>query len=237
VGGIDFAREEAVMKYAALESDAGLALQYDALALASLASVSNRFLPWTNASLRPAGIQVALNDIVVNRRKVVLELGSGLSTVYLAAMLAAHGGTLVTVDHDADWVRMVQSWLPPAHGAVTTAVHAKLVPTTFDGEEVQWYDAARIEAVLSGLPPVDLLLIDGPPAYCKARCLNRGPALAHLRPRLASSATILLDDFNRAGERHIAGCWSEVLGVEARDLTVEAGLAVWLLGRANNISQ
>lgn len=225
------------MKYAALEHNAALAIQYDILALAAISQVSNRFLPWTNASLRPAGIQIALNDILVNRRRVVLELGSGLSTVYLAALLASQGGLLVSVDHEAEWQKHVRNWLTPEQAAATTFVHASLLACSFEGEAVQWYDAAAIADALRGRGGVDLLLIDGPPAYFHERCLNRGPALAALRKTLAPSATIILDDINRSGEQHIAQCWSAALGVEARHLTIEAGIAIWLLGQANNISQ
>lgn len=225
------------MKYAALEQDAGLALQYDQLAFAALSQVSNRFLPWTNASLRPAAIQVALNDIVVNRRRTVVELGSGLSTVYLAAMLAGQGGRLISVDHDASWIEIVRQWLPPRDAAVVQFIHAPLRSARFDTEAVEWYDRAAVADALQELPPIDLVVVDGPPAYRYERCLNRGPALDMLAPHLASSATVLLDDLNRSGEQHIARCWSEKLGANHRDLTVEAGIALWTLGTGNNISQ
>jgi len=225
------------MKYASLEHYAGLAIQYDTLALAAISQVHNRFLPWTNSSLRPGGIQVALNDIAVNERKRVLELGSGISTVFVAAALAQNGGKLVTVDHDGAWQSLVRGWLKPEQAAATEFVHAPLLNTTFDEQSVEWYDPAKVVQCASAMAPFDLLLIDGPPAYQTEHCLNRGPAIERLRGLLSPSATIILDDINRTGERHIARCWSELLGVSHRCLTVEAGVAIWTMGKSNNISQ
>jgi hypothetical protein len=225
------------MKYAALEQASGLALQYDALAFQAISRVCDRFLPWSNSSLRPSAIQIALNDIFINRRQMVMELGSGLSTVFLAAMIVRHGGRLTTVDHEPSWIEKVRSWLTPEERAVTTFVHAPLVSREFNGETTTWYDSSALRAHLPAPQTVDLLLVDGPPAYERSNCLNRGPALEILGPYLAMSATLLLDDINRSGERHIAGYWSKQLGIEYRDLTVEAGVALWMLGSGCNIAQ
>lgn len=41
----------------------------------------------------------------VDQPKLVVELGSGLSTVVLAAALAKHGGRLISIDHDPHYAR------------------------------------------------------------------------------------------------------------------------------------
>ena len=55
--------------------------------------------------MRPAGLVMVCNDIVLGDRRRVVELGSGLSTVLLARLLAQRppvgGFTLVAVEHDA----------------------------------------------------------------------------------------------------------------------------------------
>ncbi|HEY3755549.1 MAG TPA: class I SAM-dependent methyltransferase [Opitutaceae bacterium] len=225
------------MNYASLNSDAGLALQHDILAFQAISRICDRFLPWTSSALRPAAVQIALNDILVNRRRMVVELGSGISTVFIAGMIAEQGGQLISVEHERDWIEQVRSWLTPKQRAVTTFVHAPLVARPFQNETAVWYDSSFVGKLIADAPAIDLLLIDGPPAYQQPHCLNRGPALDVLRPYLAASAAILLDDINRSGEQCVARTWSDQLGCEFRNLAVEAGIALWTLGSGNNISQ
>ena len=67
---------------------------------------------------------------------------------------------------------------------------------------MQWYDdavvAAGLDAALQG-DLIDLLLVDGPPAYAVGHGLARYPALPVLRDRLAPGATVVLDDVERPG--------------------------------------
>jgi hypothetical protein len=53
---------------------------------------------------------------------------------------------------------------------------------------------------LASLPPrIELLLLDGPPAFEPHIELSRCPALLALAERLAPDATVILDDIDRAG--------------------------------------
>ncbi len=138
-------------------------------------------------------------------RRVVLECGSGGSTLWAAASLRLRGdgGQVITLEHDAEYAEVTRATLR-AHGLAdwVTVVDAPLVDTEFDGGEQPWYD-------LSGLgeqAPVDLLFVDGPPRPT-AR-LARVPALPLLADRLRSGALIILDDTNRAAEREIIKQWT-----------------------------
>jgi predicted O-methyltransferase YrrM len=224
------------MKYEALAENAAVAMQYDLLAMAAIARVYDRYVPWSNASLRPAAIQITLNEILLNRRKVVVELGCGISTAFMSAAVASLGGHLVAIDHEPNWITQVQTWLEPDAAAGTTFVHAPLADHAYADGSVRWYDAEIVATALKEVGPVELVVIDGPPAYLPGHHLARGPALHVLKPYLAPSAAVILDDLNRPGEQQIARDWSSLLGTEHRDLTVEAGVARWHLGSAFNVS-
>ncbi|MCW3064342.1 MAG: Methyltransferase domain, partial [Solirubrobacterales bacterium] len=54
---------------------------------------------------------------------------------------------------------------------------------------------------------IDLLLVDGPPAFEPEIALSRYPALPVLAERLAPDATVVLDDIDRPGELAILETW------------------------------
>lgn len=201
----------------------------DTDALTVISKLTSAFLPWTTYAMRARAIQIALNDLEINRHRHVLELGTGLSTVFLAEYLAKMGGTLITVDHDQSWLDQVKGWLTPSAAAVTKFVCAPLESTVFNGNSVVWYNRIEIFAALQSLhAQIDLLVVDGPPSHEPARpCFNRGPAFENLSLQLVPGCTIILDDLARPGERLIAKKWSEYYGVEHQDLSATAGIALW----------
>jgi hypothetical protein len=54
---------------------------------------------------------------------------------------------------------------------------------------------------------VDLLIVDGPPAHEPGHGRRRAPALAAFGPLLPETATVILDDVNRPGERDVLTAW------------------------------
>jgi hypothetical protein len=63
------------------------------------------YLPWGAGVMRPAGLAAVCNDIVLNGRRRVVELGSGVSTVLFARLLTQRpppgGFRMAAVEHDA----------------------------------------------------------------------------------------------------------------------------------------
>jgi predicted O-methyltransferase YrrM len=159
------------------------------------------YLPWTTGSMRPAGMVVVCNEIVHRGRAHVVECGSGVSTVVIARLLRQLGSasTLVALEHDAHWATVVTELLRrESLTDVARVVHAPL-----EGEP-PWYAASGV-----ALTPatIDLLVVDGPPAHEPEHSRRRAPALEMFAPRLTQTATVLLDDVNRAGERGVLDDW------------------------------
>jgi predicted O-methyltransferase YrrM len=159
------------------------------------------YLPWTEAAIRPSALVVVCNDVVVRGRRSALELGSGISTVVLGRLLADLGGRLVTIEHDAEWLDVVARLVDRAGlGDTVDLLHAPLV----DG----WYERSVVTKSAEAAAPVDLLLVDGPPAWRPGTELSRLPAAEVLAGYLAPGATLVLDDLQRPGEREIVRRWT-----------------------------
>ena len=137
-------------------------------------------------TLDPAGLLDLLHLIRLRKPRLVLELGSGASSVWIAYTLEKTGGRLITLDHDAGFAGRTRSLLA-AHGLDKTAQvrEAPLAPVSVDGHDYSWYDPEA----LADLHDIDLVLIDGPPATDGEDA--RRPALHMIETRLADRATVL----------------------------------------------
>jgi len=137
-----------------------------------------------------------------HRPAMVLELGSGASTVVLGHAVRGYGGRLVSLDHDAAFAEATRAAVAD-HGLadVCTVRVAPLVDIPFGDGSARWYDPSA----LADLDSVGLLVVDGPPGASGPRA--RQPALHLLRDRLAPGAFVILDDVNRDDERGILLSW------------------------------
>lgn len=172
--------------------------------------------------------------ILTHKPRLVVELGSGVSSLVAAAALAASGkdGRLYCMEHD-DLFAKTASELLVQHGFTATASvhHAPLRPWRPDrptalGEEWQWYS---VPDAIRELNSIDLLIVDGPPEASGPYA--RYPAVPYFRPRMAPQCVILLDDARRPDERIVAETWSQEnsLGLKLllrEDYEFEKGLAV-----------
>jgi hypothetical protein len=163
----------------------------------------------------------ALARIVEDRRPgLIVELGGGTSTVWLAHVLrGVPGSRLVSLDHDERFsgstARAVQALAPDAPVEVR---HAPLEDVTVGGWSAPWY--AR--STMDDLAGIDLLVVDGPPGTTSDEA--RYPAVPVLLDRLSDDAVVLLDDAGRPDERHVVERWlEECPGLELDRTTWPAG--------------
>lgn len=199
----------------------------DTLAMQALAPLSSSYLPWSASAMRPSGVVAVLNEIWVNRRRSVVELGSGVSTFYIGRLLRPRGGHIWTVEHDERWAELVdQELASEGLGDVVTVVHAPLTPiqSRWPDEEATWYEQSGLKEMTAG-QSVDLLIVDGPPAYEAGRGHARYPAAPFFASTLADDYAIVLDDIDRRGEQDIMECWEREL-----DVTFERRLASGRIG-------
>jgi predicted O-methyltransferase YrrM len=157
-------------------------------------------------ALNPTDLLDLLHLIRSRRPRLVLELGSGTSTVWIAYALEQTGGRVISLDHDPGYAAKTRAQLA-LHGltGIAEVRDAPLRPVEIDGRTFPWYDTDA----LAGLEPVDLLLIDGPPE--KTGPDARYPAMRVLEDRLADAATVVFDDAHRQDEQAALRRWVETI--------------------------
>lgn len=161
-------------------------------------------LPYTPKwSAAPDFLALMADWVLKHKPTNIVECSSGLSTLILARCCQLNGkGTVLSLENGEQYAQSTRLHLQ-AYGLDNLAqvAHAPLVHHELGDERYQWYQLDGL-----GLPDeVDLLVIDGPPAFLQP--LARYPALPLLQARFAADMVILLDDAARAGEREIVARW------------------------------
>jgi hypothetical protein len=186
-----------------------------------------RTLPRTRGwAASPDFLLTLYRTIREHRPELVVEVGSGVSTLVTAYALQQNGsGRLVSLDHDPDFAERTRHTLA-LHGVAggVEVRDAPLEPTRIGDGEWQWHP----QEAFQDLRAIELLVVDGPPG--SAGKLARFPALPLLRTRLAPGARVLLDDGARQEERQAAERWKEEWGGEWSYVPLNKGLIV---GRFN----
>ncbi|MCP5374038.1 MAG: class I SAM-dependent methyltransferase [Hyphomicrobiales bacterium] len=142
---------------------------------------------------------------------VVVECGSGVSTVVMARCLQLNGGGHVySLEHDSRFAAKTREDLE-RYGVAgfATVLDAPLRPVRLGGRDWPWYGTEDLPG-----GDIDLLIVDGPPMPVDP--LVRYPAGPVLFPRMRAGGTVFMDDTDRPGEREIAGRY----GREFPDFTV-----------------
>ena len=182
-------------------------------------------MPTSNWSMRFTSLQAILELLDRHRPETLLELGSGLSTLTWAGWMREQGrGKVWSCEHDPNWRELTVSHL----GRAGLAGHAEVRHTPLRSETgtaaQAWYDLGTL---LQEIPPIDFVVVDGPPAGTRARRMVRYPALPVLFGKLSAGAVVVLDDARRPGERDVLNRWmSEFPGFRRVDLETATGLAV-----------
>ena len=199
----------------------------DIKAMSLLPPLNIPFVPWSSSAAQPLAVNYMLNEIVINGRRKVLELGSGISTLYLATVLSRHGGTLLTVDHDENWLAVVESYLEQMDIPKDTVRVCHAPIKDFETKrfgDLPWYDAQAVRSSVSG-DSFDMLVVDGPEAWMKTARYARYPALPLLSDALSADAVVFLDDIDRKGERRILKHWAGQYSYKAQ-LRPEASVGI-----------
>lgn len=180
-----------------------------------LAPLLTEYLPFTARELRPSGLTMLLDEVLVGARSVLVECGCGSSSVVIARLLARRGfGHLLSLEDDEKQAAFVASQLRrEGLGQVARVVHVPLTKHPAALGKAGWYSPQVVHDEVSeyvdkhGL--VDLLLVDGP----NGDDLVRYPALPVFRGVLAPGAAVLLDDVGQPGELTVMDRWHREFGL------------------------
>jgi predicted O-methyltransferase YrrM len=136
-----------------------------------------------------------------SRPNVIVECGSGVSTVILARCMQLNGaGHVYCLEHLPEFAEKTR-WDVRRHGLEDWAsvLTAPLRQYELRGETILWYSTEKLPQT-----QIDMLLVDGPPE--ETGKLARYPA-ALLFERLSPGAAVFLDDADRVQERTIVQLW------------------------------
>lgn len=161
-------------------------------------------------AMEPSTILHLVRMVEQTRPGLIVECGSGASSVWLAYAAEAYGGRLVSLEHDERFAEQTRQLLHE-HGltANTDVRSAPLTELKLGQETFQWYDTAAV----GELDGIGLLLVDGPPRASGPRA--RYPAVPVLGPKLSVGARVVIDDVDRAEEQEAAEAWlAEFPGLE-----------------------
>jgi glycosyltransferase involved in cell wall biosynthesis len=181
-------------------------------ALDPRALVDRRELAWGGWAIHRSTAVELVARLDVRRPRRILEVGSGTSTVVLAAWAASHGAELVTLEHD-----------PTCHAATAARLQrlgladrvdlrlAPLRPSPCpDGADHAWYSTD-----LQGT--FDFVFIDGPP-----RSSGRAGVLFAIAEQLAVGWEAWLKNGHRRHEQDCVALWNDHLPVAAAPKDLEA---------------
>lgn len=155
-------------------------------------------------ALQPSTLLRLVRLVELAQPSLVVECGSGSSTVWLAYALRRLGGPrrVVSLEHDAEFAEQTRRTV--AEHGLSDFVDVRTAPlgeVDLSGETMTWYDTAAI----ADLHDIDLLLVDGPPKATGP--LARYPAIPLLGERLSADAHVLMDDAHRPSERESVDRW------------------------------
>jgi predicted O-methyltransferase YrrM len=144
-------------------------------------------------------------EVALLRPKVVVELGSGVSTVLLGRLFKQWGeGKVYSLDHDAAWAERTRQHLRASHIEQHAEVlDAPLARQRFGDRDYLWYSVPEAVRSLS----IDLLIVDGPPAALEPNGMPRYPALPAFLAQLSPQAVVYVDDARRPQEQAMVERW------------------------------
>ena len=134
-----------------------------------------------------------------NRPSLVVELGSGVSTLVSAKSGARK---VVSIDNSEEYGGKTRELLKE-HKVRGVEIRIAALRPYANGSD--WYGVST----LKDLKKIDLLIVDGPPGSKNPEA--RYPALKEFKDKLSAKAIVIIDDVNRDGERKLAEDFAKAL--------------------------
>ena len=141
----------------------------------------------------------------------VLECGSGVSTLLLAARTLGTGRRVVTLEHEPAWAERVAAELARTDMTHVELQVAPLRPCRSGAGE--WYDVSQVAVPEQGF---GLVVCDGPPGETEG---GRAGLFGEMAEAFADDCLILVDDMHREPEQQMVDGWMRTF---AASLTLEA---------------
>lgn len=162
-------------------------------------------------SMSPYGLLQLRNEIKSNKRKNIIEFGSGLSSILMARSILKHSpaGKIISIENDPYFCDDLNSYAFANNlHKIIKFIYAPLYPCPYLPQN-KWYDIRILREQIDNQDKFDMAVIDGPPAWHNKIKLSRYGAIPFVFDRLAEEYSIFLDDANREGEKEILKMWEK----------------------------
>jgi predicted O-methyltransferase YrrM len=145
-----------------------------------------------------------IKTIIESKPNYILETGCGVSTLVMAYTIENYSlnSKITCLEHDKQYADRINH-LIGLHGlsGYVDIVYAPLANTKVDQKNYMWYDLSQ-----KYIPnDIDMLVIDGPPA--DSNPIARYPAIPLLWGKIRNKCAIMLDDYEREGEKKVVEMW------------------------------
>ncbi|WP_421655354.1 class I SAM-dependent methyltransferase [Leptothermofonsia sp. ETS-13] len=185
--------------------------------------------PMRGWAVSPDFMKLVISSVFEHKPRLVVELGSGVSTLVVGYCLQKlNQGEVISVDHEESYTEITKnSVLNHSLQNVVQVIYAPLKNITIYDKTWLWYDPSFLTSLEQ---PIDLLIIDGPPGDLQK--LSRYPALPLLIDSLSDNALVLLDDSNREDEQEIVKLWKQNFSLsKVEQIVTEKGAHILQLSK------
>lgn len=152
----------------------------------------------------PDFLLVLVQEVLRYKPQLIVDLGSGVSTIVAGYLVEKNGGKVLSVDHDVVYAKKTEALIAD-HGlaGIATVVVAPLRTQKVNEKMCVWYDLTDVKIDKK----IDLLIVDGPPESTQS--LARYPAVPKLYAKLAKKGVIIIDDSRGSDLQHAISKWQE----------------------------
>lgn len=179
------------------------------------------FIPLTSWSISPNEVLHVCNEIIINKRRNIIEFGSGFSTICIAQLLKINNinTAFFSVENDANWAEELNGILKRMELSdfvkIIVAPIANVPKEFAKANQEKWYDTEILSQALSQVETIELVLVDGP--FGGTTPFARYSAVPFLKNKLTSNYAVFLDDSARESEMKIAQDWQNLLQAKSID--------------------
>jgi len=139
--------------------------------------------------------------------RIILEMGSGVSTAMLGLEVQKYGGELISIEHEKEYIEYTLEICRKANYLKPNVIHAPLVKSTYPNvKDFICYEKSKIPA-----KSYDFIFIDGPPGFKKNHPGRRG-TFYQIFELLSPASCVFLDDGNRKKEQEAMMEWMNIFG-------------------------
>lgn len=162
---------------------------------------------WGDWAIEEKAALLISHKVASLRPSIIVELGSGVSTIIMAKTVEKLGlnTKIYSIDSDEIFLRETQNRVKAeklSNYRSINFVYAPLKKYVVSGKSYRWYDIKK-EAL--DFDKIDILFVDGPPGSVNKNA--RYPAVPLLNDYLGPGTVIILDDSKRKEEKEIADSW------------------------------